>query len=103
MVKVNTIPKGTHSQGWMGPDDLHDYTIQADFRATTNNQAAPENGMSDIGLIAQRYTLMLMGADQQLRILYWPRPGIDELPQDRAVRLEAGPLVHHEIPGRNAG
>jgi hypothetical protein len=72
MVKLNTIPKGTHSQGWMGPDDLHDYTIQSDVMADTISQTSPEIGMSDIGLIAQRYTLMLMGADQQLRIIYWP-------------------------------
>ncbi len=72
MVKVNTIPKGTHSQGWMGQDNLHDYTIQADVRATSNDESTPESGMSDIGLIAQRYTLMLMGADQKLRIIYWP-------------------------------
>src|SRR5207253_8130781 len=70
MVKVNTIPKGTHSQGWMGQEDLHDYTIAADVRATTNSQTAPETGMGDIGLIAQRYTLMLIGAGQQLRIIY---------------------------------
>jgi hypothetical protein len=71
MVKVNTIPKGTHSQGWMGPNNLHDYTIQADVMANTNSQTTPEAGMADIGLIAQRYDLMLMGADQQLRIVYW--------------------------------
>ena len=72
MVKVNTIPLGTHSQGWMGPIDLHDYTIQADVRATTNNQSAPESGTPDIGLTAQRYSLVLRGVDQQLRIVYWP-------------------------------
>ena len=32
MVKVTTIPKGTRSQSWMGPTDLHDYTIQADVQ-----------------------------------------------------------------------
>jgi hypothetical protein len=72
MVKINTIPKGTHSQGWMGPIDLHDYTIQADVRAATNSESAPESGTPDIGLTAQRYSLMLMGVDQQLRIVYWP-------------------------------
>jgi outer membrane protein assembly factor BamB len=72
MVKINTIPKGTHSQGWMGPNDLHDYTIQADVRAATNNESAPESGTPDVGLTAQRYSLMLMGVDQQLRIIYWP-------------------------------
>jgi hypothetical protein len=72
MVKVNTIPKGTRSQGWMGPDNLHDYTIQADVRATTNQKANPASGLPDIGLIAQRYTLVLIGSDQQLQIRYWP-------------------------------
>lgn len=72
MVKINTIPKGTHSQGWMGPIDLHDYTIQADVRAATNSESAPESGTPDIGLTARRYSLMLMGVDQQLRIVYWP-------------------------------
>ena len=32
IVKVTTIPKGTRSQSWMGPTDLHDYTIQADVQ-----------------------------------------------------------------------
>ena len=32
MVKVTTIPKGTRSQSWMGPTDLHDYTVQADVQ-----------------------------------------------------------------------
>ena len=32
MVKITTIPKGTRSQCWFGPDDMHDYTIQADLR-----------------------------------------------------------------------
>ncbi len=72
LVKINTIPKGTHSQGWMGPDDLHDYTIQADIRAKTTNPQNPPGGMPDAGLIAQRYTLTLMGSDQKLRICYWP-------------------------------
>ncbi len=72
MVKINTIPKGTRSQGWMGPDDLHDYTIQADAEATTSRPDDPASGLADIGLIAQRYTLVLMGADQQLQIRYWP-------------------------------
>lgn len=66
MVKVSTIPKGTRSQAWMGPIDLHDYTIQADVRGTLN-----EGKLPDIGLVAQRYTLDLMGAHQQLQIRTW--------------------------------
>jgi outer membrane protein assembly factor BamB len=66
MVKLNTIPKGTRSQGWFGPTDLHDYTVQADVRGTRS-----ANKLPDIGLIAQRYTLDLMGASQQLQIRSW--------------------------------
>ncbi|HEY1786150.1 MAG TPA: PQQ-binding-like beta-propeller repeat protein [Pirellulales bacterium] len=66
MVKVTTIPKGTRSQSWMGPTDLHDYTIQADLQGAQTN-----NKMPDMGLIAQRYTLDLMGASQQLQIRSW--------------------------------
>ncbi len=72
LVKSNTIPKGTHSQGWMGPDDLGDYTIQADVRGATNDKDNPANGLPDIGLINSRYNLELMGAHQELQICYWP-------------------------------
>ncbi|MCE9548014.1 MAG: PQQ-binding-like beta-propeller repeat protein, partial [Planctomycetia bacterium] len=67
MVKITTIPKGTRSQGWLGPVDLHDYTVQADVRG-----AATDGRMPDIGLIAQRYTVDLMGAAQKLQIRTWP-------------------------------
>ena len=66
MVKLNTIPKGTRSQGWFGQNDLHDYTIQADLRGSRNSNKLP-----DMGVIAQRYTLDLMGASQQLQIRSW--------------------------------
>jgi hypothetical protein len=65
-VKITTIPLGTRSQLWMGPPELHDYTIQADFKAATNNGKIP-----DFGVINQRYTLALMGAHQQLQIRSW--------------------------------
>jgi hypothetical protein len=101
LVKVTTIPKGTRSQGWIGPIGLHDYVIRAEFRAresgvekpgdpavaaaqTTSsdadafakafgNPASLEKArMPDMGLIAQRYTLDLMGAAQQLQVRSWP-------------------------------
>ena len=111
LVKVTTVPKGTRSQAWMGPTDLHDYTIQADVRgskvfidvpiagaegasgesdkekkdgdekdAKPKADEKPAEGtatteksgkMPDIGLIAQRYTLDLMGAKQQVEIRSW--------------------------------
>jgi hypothetical protein len=111
MAKITTVPKGTRSQAWMGPTNLHDYTIQADVRGSiafvnvpaaglaANREGAdkekdeagtaaaadkPADGkpgegaaqekegkMPDIGLIAQRYTLDLMGASQQVQIRSW--------------------------------
>ncbi|MDH3717172.1 MAG: PQQ-binding-like beta-propeller repeat protein, partial [Planctomycetota bacterium] len=66
MVKVTTIPKGTRSRAWMGHPDTNNYTIQAEVRGAVNNNKLP-----DIGLIAQRYTLDLMGAYQKLQIRSW--------------------------------
>jgi outer membrane protein assembly factor BamB len=94
MVKITTIPRGTRSQCWMGPPDMHDYTIQADLRGqrTTQpagaavavssdatgaevNSSSSESqalGLPDMGLVAQRYTLDMMGNSQQLQIRSWP-------------------------------
>lgn len=66
LVKINTIPKGTRSQAWIGHTTSHDYTIQADLQATRKNDQLP-----DMGLINQRYTLDLMGSAQQLQIRSW--------------------------------
>jgi hypothetical protein len=65
LVKVSTIPKGTRSQSWMGWTNLHDYTVQADFKANETNGRLP-----DMGLINQRYTLDLQGS-QHLQIRSW--------------------------------
>jgi hypothetical protein len=67
LAKVTTIPKGTRSQSWFGPVDLHDYTIQADVLGNEKEGRVP-----DMGLIAQRYTVDLMGEAQQLQIRTWP-------------------------------
>ena len=106
IAKITTIPKGTRSQSWMGPTNLHDYTIQADVRGSMvfinvpaagvakagdekekdeagtaagagpgpmgRQRMAKEGKMPDIGLIAQRYTLDLMGASQQVQIRRGP-------------------------------
>ena len=49
-----------------GPTDLHDYTIQADFKASLK-----DGKTADVGLINQRYTLALMGTKQQLQVRSW--------------------------------
>ena len=66
MVKISTIPKGSRSQGWMGHPDFHDYAIRADVRGNLRDGEQP-----DIGLIAQRYTVDMMGKRQQLQIRSW--------------------------------
>lgn len=65
LVKVSTIPKGTRSQSWMGWSVLHDYVVQADFKATEKSGRLP-----DMGLINQRYTLDLQGS-KHLQIRSW--------------------------------
>lgn len=70
MVKVTTIPKGTRSQSWMGPIDLHDYTIQAEVRGAKKVTLEGAK-LPDMGVIAQRYTLDMMGNHQQLQIRSW--------------------------------
>ncbi|HEY1065580.1 MAG TPA: serine/threonine protein kinase, partial [Pirellulales bacterium] len=66
LVKVTTIPKGTRSQGWFGPTNLRDYTIQADVFGTEKDGKMP-----DIGLTAQRYRFDLMGEHQKIRLYSW--------------------------------
>jgi len=66
MVKITTIPLGMKSQGTFGWTDLHDYTVQADMRGATAN-----NSLTDMGVIAQRYALDMLGNKQQLQIRSW--------------------------------
>jgi len=66
MVKISTIPKGARSQLVMGQDDHHDYTIQADVYGVPTHGKIP-----DIGLIAQRYTMVLMGTSQKIQVRSW--------------------------------
>ena len=57
-----------HAQpGHDGPTDLHDYTIQADVL----RRGEPTARLPDIGLIAQRYTMDLMGDHQEMQIRSW--------------------------------
>lgn len=64
--KVSTIPKGTRSQSWMGHTSFKNYTIQADLRGAKKNGKMP-----DMGLINSRYTLDVMGSQQQLQLRSW--------------------------------
>src|SRR5438034_2335816 len=60
----NTIFK--RIRAFFGPVDLSNYTIEADVRGTTRRRQ-----MTDIGVTAQRYSLVLYGNAQQLKIEPW--------------------------------
>ena len=66
MVKITTIPKGTRSRLSMGQSDLHDYTIQGDFKAGIQDNKVP-----DFGVIGQGYTFFIEGAIQRIQIQSW--------------------------------
>tara|TARA_R110002073_G_scaffold5893_3_gene35931 strand:- start:5837 stop:8161 length:2325 start_codon:yes stop_codon:yes gene_type:complete len=83
IAKVSTIPKGTRSQAWFGPTDLHDYTITADVKAQSGTNKLP-----DMGVIAQRYVLDLMGESQKLQIRTWAAQL--RMAQSVPVKWEAG-------------
>ena len=64
-----TNPKnqlGTRSQLFMGPSDMKNYTIQADFRLTEKNGRMP-----DVGVIDSGYTASLRAGDRKLRLYSW--------------------------------
>jgi len=51
---------------FVGPVDLANYTFEADVRGTTRRRQ-----MTDIGITAQRYSLVLYGNSQKLKIESW--------------------------------
>ena len=137
LVKVTTIPKGTRSQGWIGPIRLRSYSITADFRAQETgvekpgspasgsqnakpaaasasdadafakafgNPAALEKArMPDMGLIAQRYTLDLMGASQQLQVRSWPPQVATHFSKTIPFPWEAGRWYTMKFEARSQG
>lgn len=129
LVKVTTIPKGTRSQGWIGPIDLHDYSIQADLRAAESGAGPPGDPatpatdsdadafakafgtaaalekarMPDMGLIAQRYTLDLMGAAQQLQLRSWPPQVATHFSKTIPFPWEAGRWYSMKFEARTRG
>ena len=56
----------TRARSFMGPSDWANYTVEADVRATLKRRQ-----MGDVGVIAQRYALVLFGNAQKLEIEPW--------------------------------
>ena len=59
---------GTRSRMWMGPIELANYTIQADFALQKNRDTQK---MPDLGLINSRYTMTVRSSNKELRIYSW--------------------------------
>jgi len=76
LVKISTIPKGVRSQAFMGRPQVSDYTVQADVYALDTKNKVPTTKLPDMGVVAQRYTLALEGA-QRLQIRSWLALGED--------------------------
>ncbi len=56
----------SRARAYMGPTDLHDYTVEADILATTKRRQ-----VGDAGVLAQRYSLTLFGNAQKLELTPW--------------------------------
>lgn len=51
---------------FFGPNDLHDYTVEADVRSPERRRQ-----LGDVGIFAQRYALVLFGSSQRLELQPW--------------------------------
>jgi hypothetical protein len=76
---TNPSPLVARANAYIGMPSLTNYTIAADVMGGKANDELP-----DMGVVACRYTLMLDGNKQQLRLVSW-----DALPRvDKTIRYE---------------
>jgi outer membrane protein assembly factor BamB len=66
LVKLANNPFTKRARAYFGPDTWHDYTVEADVRATEKRRQ-----MGDAGVVAQRYQLILFGNHQRLELQSW--------------------------------
>lgn len=66
LVKLADNPFTKRARSFFGNGDEHDYTIEADVRATEKRRQ-----MGDGGVVAQRYQLALYGNHQRLELQPW--------------------------------
>jgi outer membrane protein assembly factor BamB len=72
----NASPLFARAYAYMGRPNWHDYTIQADVMGLKKG-----GDLSDVGIAANRYTLILDGNKQRLRIISWdstPHPRVEQ-------------------------
>ena len=81
-------PLVARGNGYIGMPDLTDYTIESDVMGTKVGDDLP-----DMGVVANRYTLVLAGNIQKLRITSW-----DALPRiDRTINFSWQPNVWYRL------
>jgi outer membrane protein assembly factor BamB len=73
----NPFAFAKRTRPFFGPPDLSNYTIEADVRSMERRRQ-----MSDVGIVAQRYELVLFGNHQRLELQPW------QPETDRTVRVD---------------
>jgi outer membrane protein assembly factor BamB len=73
----NPFAFAKRTRPFLGPPAVRDYTIEADVRSMERRRQ-----MSDVGLVAQRYELVLFGNHQRLELQPW------QPETERTVRVE---------------
>jgi len=66
LAKFADNPATKRARVYMGPADMANYTVQADVRASQKRRQ-----MGDVGLVAQRFNLMLFGNAEKLELQTW--------------------------------
>jgi hypothetical protein len=66
LVKLADNPFTKRARIYVGPTDMRDYTVEADFRAIEKRRQ-----LGDAGVVAQRYNLILFGSHQRLELESW--------------------------------
>lgn len=77
-VAATSNPLLARANAYLGPPQWTDYTIEADVRDEQKGKDLP-----DVGVVGNRYTLMLVGNTQSLRLVSW-----DAIPRvDQTIRF----------------
>jgi outer membrane protein assembly factor BamB len=87
-VATNAHPLVARANAYIGMPDLTNYTIEADVMGTQKRKDLP-----DMGVVANRYTLMLAGNAEQLRLVSW-----DAIPRvDKSIKYTMKPNVWYRM------
>ena len=63
---LNPFAFAKRTRPFFGPTNLNNYTIEADVRSMERRRQ-----MSDVGIVAQRYELVLFGNHQRVELQPW--------------------------------